>query len=122
MAAIRDTMTPLIARVRFHIGDLPGSSQAFSQDQIQDELDRTREDVFYDSLDCPPSFTPGLTRFLDYYNTSAGEWESDVILTDSAWNTLTPATSDLLTGHWTFSANQNPPVFIRGKRYDTYRA
>lgn len=119
---VRVTMTPLVARVRFHIADAPGAAQAFSELQIQDELDRTRIDVFYDALDEMPTYTPALTRWMDYYDPEAGEWESDLILTDSSFATLTPATSDLLTGHWTFSANQNPPVYIRGKRYDTYRA
>src|SRR5678815_4066400 len=119
---VRDTMTPLVARVRFHTQDLPGASQAFTELEIQNELDRTRTDVFYDDLVEQPTYTPGLTRWLDYFDPEAREWESDLILTDSSFNTLTPLTSDLLTGHWTFSASQNPPVYIRGKAYDTYRA
>ena len=55
---VRVTMTPLVARVRFHIADAPGAAQAFSELQIQDELDRTRIDVFYDALDEMPTYTP----------------------------------------------------------------
>lgn len=121
---VRATMTPLVARVRFHTQDLPGASQAFSELEIQNELDRTRADVFYAELYAEPTFQPSplATAWLDFYDAEAGEWEGDVALLDAGWNTLTPATSDLLTGHWTFNTSQLLPVYVRGKRYDTYRA
>ena len=120
--AVRGSMGTLITRVRTHIADPSGGSAHFTDQDIQDELDRTRDDVRYDALREEPTFLNQTTTWLDYYDPQAGEWESDVTLLDSRFVVLTPATSDLLTGHWTFSATQNPPVFALGKRYDTYLA
>lgn len=43
-------------------------------------------------------------------------------LYDSSWNPLTPDYSDYLTGHWSFTAGQAPPVRLVGKTYDVYAA
>ncbi len=40
----------------------------------------------------------------------------------TTYTTLSPATSELLIGRWTFSASTNPPVLIRGQVYDVHAA
>lgn len=116
-------MAELIARVRLLIGDPASATQQFSDQQVQDALDRYREDVRYLELIEQPTFetAPTSTAWLDYY-ADRGDWESDAVLYKSDWSALTPATSDYLTGHWTFSSTQYPPVFIVGKCYDVHMA
>lgn len=118
---VRSTMSDLITRSRLLIADPAGPSQLFADQDIQDALDAVREDVQYEALEPRPTLSSvtGIT-YTDYYG-QRGYWESDAVLIGINYATLTPATSDYLTGHWTFS-NQFPPVMVKGKRYDLYRA
>lgn len=121
----RSSMSALIARVQLMIFDT-GGSPLFTTDQIQDKLDECRFDYFNYPLLVHPTFTnPGGIVYNDYYaqvgHTIRGMWEADEVLRWGDFTLLTPATSDELVGHWTFS-NQKPPVLLTGKRYDIYRA
>lgn len=139
--AVRSTMADLISRVRTFIADPSGTSSQFSDQQIQDYLDATRDDVRYEALTIAPSIVnnpstgnQAVTVFADYYSTYQW-WEQDVTLqgtntaTGAAWVVLTPLTSDYITGHWQFEIDvfnsgtapgQYPPVFATGKVYDLY--
>lgn len=121
---IRSSMADLIARARTFIGDT-ATPQTFTDDIVQDALDRYRHTVRYAPLIPGPTLQPGsLYDYLDYY-ASQGNWENDEILSWVNWATLTPATSDRITGHWTFSLpapGQYPPVYITGKFYDVFAA
>ncbi len=120
--AVRTSMADLIARVRLLISDPAGTSQVFSDQEIQDTLDRHRSDVRYRELASAKTIAPGgAVSYLDYY-ADVGNWEADEKLYDGAYNQLTPATADRLSGHWTFASNQMPPVLIVGKYYDVYAA
>jgi len=122
----RTTCAGLVTRLRDLISDpvVPtgGRKPVFSNDQLQTALDRRRQVVRYLSLDPEEFRLPGGgVAYLDYY-AGLGDWEADAKLYDSAYNELTPAASDLETGHWTFASDTLPPVYLIGKTYDLYAA
>lgn len=116
---VRLSMADLIARVRLLIHDAAGAGQVFDDQAVQDALDAHRIDVRYLELEAVVTLAPTGTQYLDYY-ADRGAWEADETLLDGGYNTLVPDTADRLTGHWTFAASQNPPVYIVGKSYDVY--
>lgn len=139
--AVRSTMSAIIARVRLMISDSGGTEQ-FTDQQIQDTLDESRNDIRYEGeLIAPSLVNVGNTQngaqtiFADYYSAYQW-WESDVVLqgngpTGLPWVVLTPYFADCLTGHWQFEADvfnspsvpgQLPPIFATGKVYDLYAA
>lgn len=118
---VRTSMADLIARVRRYIGDPAGTSQYFADEDVQDQLDEHRFTARYAPLMAAPTLQQGaLYNYLDYY-ASVGNWESDEQLTWVNFATLTPATADRISGHWTFdlpAPGEYPPVYITGKFYD----
>ncbi len=115
-------MADLIARVRLIIHDSAGADRTFTDQEIQDTLDRHRSDVRYLELTGAETMGPGgVVSHLDYY-ADRGDWEADEKLYNSTYAELAPDASDRLTGHWTFAASQVPPVYIVGKSYDLYGA
>lgn len=119
--AVRSTMATLIARVRLLIGDPSGGSSQFADQDIQDVLDENRLFVRQAMLRSEVTFAPGGSFTYTDYFASLDMWEDDVLLQDGGWRTLTPLTTDNLTGHWTF-ASQIPPVYLTGKTFDVYMA
>ena len=136
--AIRTTMASLIAETRLLIDDSDASCQTFSDQQIQNELDKTRDPVRYEELTPAPSVVnasesdagPAQYVWADYYS-EFHWWEPDVVIQDGHFVVLTPAASDLLTGHWQFQLTpfvngtppgQYPPLFATGNTYDLYAA
>ncbi len=122
---VRNSMTNLILTVRKLIND--EAKTVFTQDQdIQDALDRYREDVRYLELIGTPTLFPGppsSTQFLTYYAPDdLGDWEDDIVLYNYSFAAITPSTSDNLVGKWTFAANQWPPVWVIGQTYDVHMA
>jgi len=117
-------MSALISRVRVMIFDT-GGSPLLSDDVIQDKLDECRDEFRYLGLQAMPTFTTTGIQYNDYYaivnGVQRGMWEADETLIWGNFTTLTPATSDEVVGHWTFT-NQLPPVLLAGKSYDIYRA
>lgn len=130
-------MSQLIARVRLMISDPAGASQQFADQDIQDALDESRDDLRYEGEIIAPSIVNTAstnnqpqTIFADYYS-KYGWWEQDVVLqayyNGAAWAVVTPTASDYIIGHWQFENNvftsgtvpgQLPPVFATGKVYD----
>jgi hypothetical protein len=125
-SAVRASMAPLIDRVRRLCGDIvtAGNAPQFSDLAVQQVLDRYRNDVRYLELREEPTYqvAPLPTVWLDFYDDGRGDWETDAVLQRYDWTVLTPATSDWLTGHWTFASSVNPPVNITGKSYDVHLA
>lgn len=134
-------MNALIARVSLYIND--PTNATFTQQTVQDELDRTRQIVRYEQLTPAPDIVPPASGTapaqFDWatYVSRFTEWEADEVLQGNlpggiSWQLLTPLTSDELTGRWTFDVTlptistnipgQLPPVFIVGKFYDSYLA
>ena len=114
---VRESMTDLIGRLRLLIGDVAGAAQVFSDQSLQDFLDRHRMDVAFEELEGRRGASGAFT---DYFSTWS-DWEADAKLYDSRGVQLSPTASDYLVGHWTF-ANQPPPVQARGKTYDIHAA
>jgi hypothetical protein len=136
--AVRSTMANLITRVRLMVFDPAGASQFFTDQQIQDRLDYSRQDIRYESLSIAPTIVniastnnQPSTIYADYYS-SWGDWEEDAVLqgqdtSGNAWKVLTPVASDYLVGHFQFELTpfvngtvpgQLPPCFITGKTFD----
>lgn len=127
--AVRSTMSDLIARTRLLIAE--PSTSLFSDQAIQDKLDECRTDVWQALLTPRITFAnPGGMQYLDYYYIPGGNprskpvgfWEANETLIWGDFTTLTATTSDELVGHWTFATSQLPPVMIRGRHFDLYRA
>jgi hypothetical protein len=122
----RSTMADLITKTRLLIGDplIAGTppTSTFSDNEIQDALDSRRVEVTECQLAFRPFTAPGGTvTFHDYY-APRGYWEDTVVLKDRTYAVITPDTADLLTGHWTWVANEIPPIYITGLTYDTHGA
>ena len=119
----RVTMATLITRTRVLIGDPVGASQQFSDDQVQDALDAHRTDARQGRLIPQPTYSaPGSYAFYYDYYAPLPAWESDWIIQDATRTTVVPATSDEITGHFTFTVQRIPPLYITGKAYDRYGA
>lgn len=141
--AVRTTMVDLIALTRLMIFDPAGASQQFSDQQVQDALDRARDDIRYEQLVMAPSIVNttstqnvAQTIFADFFS-RYGYWEADIVLqgylSGAYWKVLTPVSMELVIdeAHIVFEASvftsgtvpgQLPPVFATGKVYDVYSA
>lgn len=121
---VRSTMTRLIRFVRTTTNDLPGSAQIFSDDQVQDWLDDTRQVWRYEILVPERTFlSGGSVQYLNF-DSRRRYWEDDVVLVNNIYGTVTPATSDTLRGRWYFASDQATamPIMTVGQTYDPYRA
>src|SRR5258708_19251312 len=141
---VRSTMSDLIALERTMISDPAGASQQFTDQQVEDGVERVRDDIGYEVVDPFSSIvntasTNNIAAFIfaDYYS-KQGYWEADVVLQGllgtAYWKVLTPVSAELLLdngAHWQFEASvfttgtvpgQLPPVFATGTVYDVYSA
>ncbi|SRR6266550_1705964 len=121
--AARSTMLPLIASVRVLINDLlpSGNGQIFTDQQIQDVLDEGREDITNRALTPRPTYVGSGLQYLDYYS-DLGGWEDGMVLKQYLTVVVTPSAIEPIAGHFQFSANVYPPVYITGLLHDRYRA
>lgn len=119
--AVRATMADLISEVRTLIADPAGASQQFGDQVIQNALDRRREDVVQRELAYDRTRTASGYAYKTY-RAAEQHWEANAVLEDSSYAPLTPATSDLITGTWTFAASTPPPVYLTGATFDLYGA
>ena len=94
------------------------SASDFTDDQVQEFLDARRVEVRRARLVTTPDSNG---EYHDYYS-AFGNWEQDAVIEDGAGNAVTPTTSEWLVGHWGFTSNTPPPLFITGKAYDVYGA
>jgi len=113
-------MKALIARVRLLINDPSGASQIFADQDIQDVLDESREDIVNMSLLGKPTYSGSTISYLNYYSESGG-WEDDYVLKQYLTVTVTPSTVEPIAGHFVFAVTTLPPVYITGKLFDVYR-
>lgn len=120
--AVRSSMAALILRVRTMINDLlpSGSGQVFTDQQIQDVMDQTRQNMRYLSLAPSPTYSGSTISYLDYYSDWT-DWEDDLTLWQYRIISVTPSVSENVVGHWTFATTTLPPCYIVGKTYDVYR-
>lgn len=119
--AVRVGMAQLIARVRLLIDAPVGDNWNFSPEQIQEALDRHRQEFRYLALDALPTKTASSTTYLTF-QAPYGDWETTTTLYNYAFAAQSPATSDYITGRWTFSSEPTRPVYLVGFTYDRYAA
>jgi hypothetical protein len=117
--AVRPTMAALISRVRLLINDPTGA--VFADQDIQDVMDMTREDLRYLVLAPAPTYSGSTISYFDYY-ADLTDWEDDLAFRQWRINVVTPATSENIVGHWVFAQTTLPPVYLIGKTYDIYRS
>lgn len=116
----RSAMAELISLVRDLVGDAAGTTQLLTDDQVERGLDVHRWEHRYEALNALTTVTAGVTEYLDWVSETA-YWESDAVLVDANYATLTPAASFPLQGRWTFTVSQTT-VLISGQTYDPYGA
>jgi hypothetical protein len=128
----RPSMADLISKVRRLIQD-NGTIQQFNDLEIQDELDRNRDDINYEELAVKATLDPsGRVTWLEFY-APVGDWESDTLIygyiapnafADITAGGLISTTSppDYLVGKWTLTTSTRPPMYIVGKTYDVHMA
>jgi hypothetical protein len=119
--AARVTLAALITQIRAMIED-PAATPVFSDDQIQVYLDEQRSEARYLPLAYLETRQSGGSIVYLTYVAPVGWWEGGVSLVDTNYDALTPATSDLQVGRWTFAAHTQPPVYLTGFCYDIYSA
>jgi hypothetical protein len=119
--AVRGTMANIIGRVRLMIGDPAGVSQTFADQDIQNMLDESRVDVVNEPLTTKPTYVGGTIQYLNYWH-ELTNFEDGAVLKQFLTVVVTPSTSDLINGYWTFAANTMPPVFLTASTHDLYRA
>jgi hypothetical protein len=110
----------IVARVRLLIDDPSGGDQEFTDAEIQNALTLRRDEARYYPLMEVPSIASGGTKTYITFDAPVGDWETDVVLADTSYNVLSPATSDPVAGRWTFSTEPSFPVLITGFTYDLY--
>jgi hypothetical protein len=123
------------------INDPSSGTPQFTDQQIQDRLDASRDDIRYEQLKEAPSIVNAASTnnqaqfvYADYHSRYQW-WEADVVLqgdlSGNFWKVITPAASDYITGYWQFqltpfvngtAPGQLPPVYATGKVYDPYCA
>lgn len=113
----RATMAGLITLVRGLINDPVGSSQQYTDEAIEDQLDLAREYHHISALTALPEPAGTQLKFKSEHR----YWESDVSLSDPAGTVLTPASSDPISGYFVFGSTQSA-VYATGFTYDVYAA
>lgn len=113
----RATMAGLITLVRGLINDPMGSSQQYTDEAIEDQLDLAREYHHISALTALPEPAGTQLKFKSEHR----YWESDVSLSDPAGTVLTPASSDPISGYFVFGSTQSA-VYATGFTYDVYAA
>ncbi len=116
----RATMPALISRVQRLIDDEAGA--LFTDDVVQEHLDRHRDRVVYSELVGEPTKTSSTTTYLAYCHVLGwGDWEvADLV--DQNYAAVTADTIDLDTGRWEFNSEPNYPLYVSGWSYDVYGA
>ena len=138
---VRSSMSDLIALVRTMINDPSTGTPQFTDQDIQNRLDSSRDDIRYELLKEAPAIVNAASTnnqaqwvYADYHSRYSW-WESDATLqgdlSGNFWKVITPAASDYLKGYFQFqltpfvngtSPGQLPPVYATGKIFDPYCA
>lgn len=124
--AVRSTMLPLIQMVRDLTGDSLGDVPlVFSDQQVQNWLDKRRLTVRYELLRAEEFLQPGGKIVYQDFYAQWEFWEQDATLYSSTYTPFVAddfAEADFLTGHWQTKVAQLPLVYLIGKTYDVYGA
>lgn len=120
----RDALTYVRELLRRAIGDPEGASQQFTAEELELFLDQTRSDVVERELDAvatPSGGTLVTLRHVVPTDLRGLVW-ADVALTDGSRGAVTPDTSNLALGEWTFLADTDGPLYLTGSGYDVNAA
>lgn len=116
----RATLATIITRLRALIGD-DGATAVLSDGDLQAILDHNRGVSRYRELTAEVSYVNSVATYLTYH-AHATDWEDGAALVDGDYTALTPDTTDLIAGRFTFAATTEPPVYISGNHFDIYNA
>lgn len=112
----RSTMVELVTQLQTMTNET--NDGLFSFIQLQDILDQRAFIASYEAMNTIETILPGGTVEYKEFQSNNQYFEKDTILTDGAFNELTPATSDYKLGYFTFTTTQTVPVLIYGWYYD----
>lgn len=114
----RSAMANLLTRLRALVNDT-GATQTWTDNQLQEFLDARREVVRYLPLTGEATYSSagaGPTYYI--WHADCGDWEEDTVLSSATFATISPSTSDYVTGRWTFTTEPSYPVYLTGQTYD----
>ena len=117
--ANKTTLVELVARL---INDVALSAWSF--DEVEDALDRNRDELRYERLDPVKTMASGGTITYKTFD-APGKWshfDEAAATYDYNYDALTPAAEDLIAGRWTYSTEPTRPVYVLGYSYDIYGA
>ena len=115
---VRTSMSGLIAQARLLANDPSGATAVFTDQQIQDFLDKNAYQEMYEQLSPVENIAAGGLVEYKKFCAEQGYWENDAELTNGNYEPLTPSESDSLAGVWKFATSQSLPVLIYGIWYD----
>ena len=118
---MRTSMAALVGRVRALVDSYGPSDFRFSDDQVQDALDRHRIEYRYLELTPLPTKTASSTTYLTF-TAPVGDWDTATVLYDNDFDSQSPSSNDYINGRWVFSAAPTRPITLVGFTYDRYAA
>jgi hypothetical protein len=112
--AARTTMSDLIQKLRLFTNtstnDFTVSSTTYwTDEQLQDELDKKQKKVNYQSMQAIPTYGVGGTVTYTRYQTGLADWEKEPVIQDEGGTTLTAGTA---TGNYAFDDNIGVVNFV----------
>ena len=121
MAEVREPLRPLIARLRREVGD-EGTDPMWTESELAEALEEYSCVVRYLPLRPHQTRLPnGTVQDLDF-ESGTQWWETDAIVVNGSWTTVTPTSFDHVRGRVSFASHQVSALYISGKHYDLYRA
>lgn len=118
--AVRASMEYIITFVRELINDPAGSTEKFTDEQIQARLDLKRLDVYGECLRAADKLhTDGTYLWTDFF-AKKPFWETNVIIQKAGGALRTPDEADCLVGKFVYNVHQNDPLVISGRVYNVY--
>ena len=118
----RTTMAALITRLRTLVADPAGASQIWADDDLQLALDAHRHQARYAELAPLDTVAPGGAISWLVWVATQTDWEDSPELVNASYTVITPASSDVIRGRWTFSSHQSAGVLITGDAFNVYAA
>lgn len=109
-------------QLRDLIGDPASTTQTFSDEELEEILDRWRYPQDAVELEPIASYSAAAGKQFLMHASLFPFWSTQATFQSAAYATLTPATADPIRGRWTFSTEPDYPVLATGSAYDLYGA
>ena len=112
--ALRANMSELIQKLRVfaNVGTSDFTvvnTSYWTDEQLQDELDKTQKQVNYQPMQAIPTYGVGGTATYTKYITGLTDWEKSPVIQDAGGTTLTAGTA---TGNYSFDDNIGVVTFV----------